>query len=52
MDNFGQEGANIRIQAMELLLNFMKNSNTCAASSTGLRQAEISRLCGLETPFR
>ena len=41
-------GKTIREMSKQLVINFMMNNPDCEKSAEGLRQADISRMCGLE----
>ena len=43
-----KRGSELRIQAKTIVYDFMKSTDFCAPGSEGMRQAEISRQCGLE----
>lgn len=46
--NYYEKGTNLRIQIKELVYDFMKNTEECFESGSGLRQSEIFRACGLD----
>ena len=48
MINHFSEGKNLRLQIKELVYDYMKNSPDCSVFSTGMKQAEIFRECGLD----
>ena len=45
---FEKAGNEIRRQARELILDFMKQSEDCQPRAKGIKQAELFRVCGLD----
>ncbi|MEG0456586.1 MAG: hypothetical protein RR549_00435 [Oscillospiraceae bacterium] len=48
MNNFYNDGKNLRLQIKQLVLNYMKSSVQCYPNNDGMKQAEIFRECGLD----
>lgn len=48
MSTFLQRGQTIRESAKQLVLDFMSSSTMCKPGSSGMKQAEIFRECGLD----
>ena len=48
MSDFTKRGADIRVLAKSLVLEFMKSDPDCGVGSDGLKQSVIFRKCGLD----
>lgn len=48
MKNYFKQGEQLKLQIKGLIFEFMQSSEECASNSTGLKQAEIFRECGLD----
>jgi hypothetical protein len=48
MSQFKERGNTIRLQAKELILDFMHANSKCQPNSSGMKLAEIFRECGFD----
>ena len=48
MDNFKQQGNEIRERAKQLVLDYMKSNSMCGVFGPGMKQAGMFRECGFD----